>query len=431
MNSPVDTTADTTAHTPLAPPVPAPAHPSGLVPAPPQARTAARVTRRLLVRAARTAGITVAHAGDPAQALQDADLRVLRPGAFYARLGARGLTGFGESYTAGDWEADDLAGTLTALCRRFTTLVPGWMQRFRAVYLRRRPRSQRNTVDGARANISHHYDLSNDFFAAFLDPGMSYSSALFDPPGLDLRAAQDAKMDRALDRAGVGAGTRLLEIGTGWGELAIRAAGRGARVHTVTLSAEQAALARERAASAGVGDLVDVEIRDYREVTGTFDAVVSVEMVEAVGHEYWDDYMAGIRDRLTPGGTAVVQAITMDHDRMLASRDNATWITTYIFPGGCIPSVPALDAAARRAGLRPGARRFFGADYARTLALWDEACERQAGRIGELGFDAPFRRLWHFYLAYCRAGFAAGYIDVGQLEFHRPVDSTTGREDRS
>lgn len=390
----------------------------GLVPEAPQAPVAAYVTRKLLVRAAKTAGITVAHAGDPH--VGHADLRILRPDAFYARLGTRGLIGFGEAYTAGDWEADDLAGTLTALCRKFTTLVPGWMQRFRAVYLRRRPRAHRNTVDGARANISHHYDLSNDFFATFLDPGMSYSSALFASSGMSLREAQNAKMDRVLDRAGVGAGTRLLEIGTGWGELAIRAAGRGAHVHSVTLSTEQADLARERAVQAGVAELVDIGVRDYREVEGQYDAVVSVEMIEAVGHEYWDAYMGTLRDRLLPGGTAVIQAITMDHHRMTASKDNATWITSYIFPGGCIPSVEALDAAAVRAGLRPGARRFFGADYAETLRRWDEAFRRESGRIGRLGFDDAFRRLWHFYLSYCQAGFAADYITVGQVEFHRP-----------
>lgn len=386
-----------------------------LYPDAPRARIAASVTRRLLVRAARTAGITVGHAGE------DADLRILRPGAFYARLGARGLTGFGESYTAGDWEADDLAGTLTALCRRFTSLVPGWMQRFRAVYLRRRPHSQRNTVDGARANISHHYDLSNDFFATFLDPGMSYSSALFDgQQETGLQDAQNAKMDRALDRAGVTAGTRVLEIGTGWGETAIRAAERGAHVHTVTLSRKQADCARQRVLRAGVADRVEISVCDYREVTGRYDAVVSVEMVEAVGHEYWDEYMATVRARLRPGGTAVIQAITMAHARMLASRDNATWITTYIFPGGAIPSVEALDAAATRAGLSVGQRRFFGADYAETLRRWDEACHRNAEAIDQLGFGAGFRRLWHFYLCYCRAGFAAGYLDVGQLEYHRP-----------
>lgn len=389
------------------------------------ARVAAKAAQGVVTRAARLAGITVGTAAEQ----PDADVILVRPQDFYTRLGVGGLTGFGESYVAGDWEAADLAGTLTKLCRKMTSLVPGWMQAFRGFYNARRPSWQKNTVTGAKRNISAHYDLSNDFFATFLDPGLSYSSALFDGhPERTLAEAQDAKVERALDRAGVGEGSRVLEIGTGWGELALHAARRGAQVTSVTLSTEQADLARQRITEAGLSDKVDVELRDYRETTGSYDAVVSIEMIEAVGAEYWDSYMQVVHDRLVPGGRAVIQAITMDHQRMLATSDAATWITTYIFPGGVIPSVTALNRSAQRAGLHLGMRFSFGEDYAETLRRWDVAFRDAAasGAVGQLDdgatgavFDPAFRRLWHFYLSYCEAGFAAHYIDVGQLEYVR------------
>lgn len=384
-----------------------------LAPAPPRRGIAAGISRNLFQRAAARVGVTVSHDGSPA------DIRILDPGGFYARLGSRGLTGFGESYVAGEWEADDLGGALTPFCRQIATLVPRWMQRWRAFYLSHRPRSERNTIAGARRNISHHYDLSNEFFATFLDPGMTYSSALFERPGMTLHEAQLAKVDRILDQAGVADGTELLEIGTGWGELAIRAARRGARVRTVTLSREQQGLAEKRAREAGLADRIEVELTDYRSVEGQYDAVVSVEMIEAVGHQYWDEYMKTVATRLKPSGIAAIQAITMDHHRMLATRDTATWITTYIFPGGCLPSIRALDESAARAGLERRGLRTFGSSYAETLRRWDLAFRAASGRISALGFDREFRRLWHFYLEYCRAGFAAGYIDVGQLTYRK------------
>ncbi|MGO1949036.1 MAG: class I SAM-dependent methyltransferase [Mycobacteriaceae bacterium] len=381
------------------------------------ARTAATVAKAVVSGAARKAGITVAEESERA----DADVVLRRPDAFYTRLGVDGLIGFGESYVAGDWEAEDLAGTLTKLCRRITTLVPGWRQKLRGLYSAARPFSQKNTVEGAKRNISAHYDLSNDFFGTFLDPGLNYSSALFDGEARTLAQAQDAKIERVLDRARVGAGTRVLEIGTGWGELALHAARRGAEVQSVTLSVEQADLARARVADAGFADSVSIDVLDYREVTGSFDAVVSIEMIEAVGAEYWDEYMATVHDRLAPGGRAVIQAITMDHDQVMATKNDATWITSYIFPGGVIPSVTALDGSAERAGLSRGMRTSFGRDYAETLHRWDDAFLEavSSGRVEELGFGPDFQRLWHFYLCYCEAGFAADYIDVGQLEYVR------------
>jgi cyclopropane-fatty-acyl-phospholipid synthase len=350
-----------------------------------------------------------------------------RPDRFYARVGRDGLIGFGESYMAGDWDAPDLAAFLTELCRELTALVPGWMQRLRATYVARQPRSERNTVRQSRGNIARHYDLSNELFATFLDETLTYSSALWadlDAPE-DLADAQRRKIDRLLDAAQVGAGSRVLEIGTGWGELAVRAAARGATVYSVTLSQEQLELARQRVAAAGLSDRVTIELRDYRDVagpdgSGTFDAVVSVEMIEAVGHEYLPSYFAKIDEVLAPGGVAAIQAITMADARMRATRNTWTWIHKYIFPGGFLPSVDAIDQVLRgHTRLRIAEQRHLGRHYARTLHAWDDRFTAAADRVAALGFDAVFRRMWHFYLSYSRAGFAAGYLDVQQITLVR------------
>ncbi|HEV7652308.1 MAG TPA: cyclopropane-fatty-acyl-phospholipid synthase family protein [Actinophytocola sp.] len=343
-------------------------------------------------------------------------LRVARP-AFFHRLGTRSTVGFGEAYLAGDWTSPDLAAALTPFAARLATLVPRPLQVLRQLVDARRPAGERNTPAGARANVHRHYDLSNDLFAAFLDESMTYSAAWFgpDPGDADLHAAQLRKIDGVLDLAGVGPGGRVLEIGTGWGSLAIRAARRGATVTTLTISAEQHDLAVERIAAAGVADRVEVRLADYREAAGSYDAVVSVEMIEAVGEEYWPVYFATLRRLLAPGGRVGLQAITMPHDRMVATRHSQTWITEYVFPGGQLLSVPAVEGQARDAGLAITARRRLGEHYARTLRLWRARFASAADRVSELGFDETFRRLWELYLAYCEAGFRAGYLDVWQF----------------
>jgi len=361
---------------------------------------------------------------------------VREPEEFFARLGRDGLIGFGEAYLTGAWDSDELVDFLTVLASEMGTLISPRLQRLRALAVRRMPRRHRNTRTGSRRNITHHYDLSNDLFALFLDPTMTYSSALFEsgiagkvphlvaqrPHRLNradvLPRAQERKIDRLLDEAGVGTGTRLLEIGTGWGELAIRAARRGASVRTVTLSSEQKELAERRVAAAGLQDLVAVELCDYRDVQGSFDAIVSVEMIEAVGWQFWSTYFGHLDRLLAPGGRVALQAITMPHDRMLASRGTHTWITKYIFPGGALPSVRVIDEITRRrTALRLVGRLDFGLHYAETLRFWDEAFDASADEVRRLGFDDTFQRMWHFYLAYCEAGFAARYIDVNQLTF--------------
>lgn len=344
---------------------------------------------------------------------------VHRPDELYARLGRDGLIGFGEAYLTGAWDADDLTGFLTVLASHVTDLVPRPLQAFRRVVGRRTPSAHRPTEDHTRELIAHHYDLSNDLFRLFLDESMTYSSALFDR-STDLHEAQLRKIDRLLDAAHVGPGTRVLEIGTGWGELAIRAAARGATVRSVTLSSEQQALARTRIAEAGLTDRVSVELCDYRAVTGTYDAVLSVEMVEAVGWEYWPEYFQVLDRLLAPGGRIGLQAILMPHEQMLATRGSYTWINKYIFPGGFLPSARVIDEiTARDTSLRVVDRLAFGPDYAETLRRWDDAFLARRDQVLALGFDETFLRMWHFYLCYSRAGFASGYLDVQQLTLTR------------
>jgi cyclopropane-fatty-acyl-phospholipid synthase len=374
-------------------------------------------------------GMTRLGRGGPLATIHD-------PEEFFARLGRDGLIGFGEAYLTEAWDSEVLVAFLTVLAAEMGTLIPPRLQRLRAIAVRRMPREHRNTRAGSRRNITHHYDLSNDLFALFLDPTMTYSSGLFEssidgtsthvvagPPHAvegpeDLERAQTRKIDRLLDEAAVGPGTRLLEIGTGWGELAIRAASRGALVRTVTLSAEQKELAERRIAAAGLQDLVSVDLCDYRDVEGTYDAVVSVEMIEAVGWQFWNRYFEKIDAVLAPGGRVALQAITMPHDRMLASRGTHTFITKYIFPGGALPSIRAIDEITRnRTALRLVNRLDLGVHYATTLRLWDESFSTSADEVRRLGFDETFQRMWHFYFAYCEAGFASGYIDDNQLTF--------------
>ncbi|CAI3799503.1 class I SAM-dependent methyltransferase [Pseudarthrobacter sp. MM222] len=356
-------------------------------------------------------------------------MTINRPEAFAARLGDGGLIGLGESYMAGDWDADDLTAVMEVFAARVGTLVPEPLQKLRAFYLPRQPRKERNTEQNTRSNISRHYDLSNELFATFLDETMTYSSALFPESGEALKSvdwdglpsAQQAKIDRLLDKAGVGRGSRVLEIGTGWGELALRAAARGATVYSVTLSSEQQELARQRVAEAGYTDAVTIELKDYRAVEGEYDAVVSVEMIEAVGYEYWATYFQTIERVLAPGGKVAIQAITIDHDRLLATRSSYTWVHKYIFPGGLIPSVRAIeDVTAKQTGLRVRERLAMGEHYAQTLRLWEERFMARAEEVRALGFDEIFQRMWLFYLCYCRAGFETGYLDVQQIVLDKP-----------
>ncbi len=347
---------------------------------------------------------------------------VHRPEEVYRRVGLHPKVGIGESYTAGDWDAaagSDLAEVLVPFAERLPRLFPRWLVRWRHLVDQPIPDDQRGARQHTGNNIAAHYDLSNDMFAAFLDPTLSYSAALFDPDRpvseQSLQEAQLRKVEAALDLAGVQAGTTLLEIGTGWGTLAIEAARRGAQVTTVTLSREQAVAARARIEEAGLGDRVEVVVSDYREVAGTFDAIVSIEMIEAVGERYWPDYFAALAAHLRPGGVIALQSILMSHERYLATRHSYGWIQKHIFPGGLIPSMRAIEEHVSGAGLRVTDSRLFGADYAETLHRWRTSFQERWPTIRSDRFGDDFRRTWEFYLAYCEAGFRTGYLEVAQL----------------
>ena len=351
------------------------------------------------------------------------EMALHRPSDLFARLGSDLMIGFGESYMAGEWtagETTDLADLLTPFAARLTQVVPRPLQSLRRLVAASLPANEANTIKGARNNISRHYDLSNELFASFLDPTMSYSAAWFaehsEQSAAALEAAQLRKIDGILDYARVSDGTQLLEIGTGWGALAIRAAERGAQVTSITISAEQRDLARERIAAAGLSDRIEVRLQDYREVQGSYDAIVSVEMIEAVGEDFWPVFFAKLDEALAPGGRIGLQAITIGHDRMLATRGTYGWIHKYIFPGGMIPSLQAIDdQLAGETRLQVAEQRALGQDYAATLRIWRTRFLDNWEQTRQHGFDETFRRMWEFYLAYCEAGFRAGYLNVQQL----------------
>lgn len=396
------------------------------VPSGPVSAAAAGVVQLLLRRAAGRLPVRLVYPGGASYGARDPkapELLICRPDRMTRRIGRSGLIGFGEAYMAGEWHSPDLVALLSVLAGSMDELVPACLQWLRPLVLARQPRS-RNTPSRARRNVSAHYDLSNELFAVFLDETMTYSSALFDRlPGssAELADAQRRKIDRLLDAAAVGPGSRVLEVGTGWGELCLRAAARGAFVRSVTLSRQQELLARQRMTAAGVADRVEIELRDYREIAGSYDAVISVEMIEAVGYREWPGYFRALERLTAPGGRVAIQAITMPHHRMTASRHTLTWIQKYIFPGGLLPSIRAIgDIAGYHTGLRTVEMRSLGPHYAETLRLWRERFNHNSAAVAALGFDEVFCRMWNFYLAYSEAGFRSDYLDVYQWTFARP-----------
>ena len=333
-----------------------------------------------------------------------------------------GSAGFARSHFDGDWTSPDLTAIFELFMGNRHSL--GNTDRGHNVtrWLNSALRSlQANTRSGSRRNIAFHYDLGNDFYAAWLDATMTYSSAIW-ADGDDLAAAQHRKVRALLDRLNLKPGQHLLEIGCGWGGLAETAAAEyGARVTGITLSQEQLAYAEARVARAGLADRVTFELRDYRDVEGAFDHVASVEMFEAVGERYWRPYMDTVRRVLKPGGRAALQVITIDDAVFEDYRVGADFIQTYIFPGGILPSEPRLRAVAQGAGLHWEGSSAVGLDYARTLKVWREQYDaaRVEGRL-PAGFDARFDLIWRFYLMYCEGGFRSGGIDVIQATLIRP-----------
>jgi cyclopropane-fatty-acyl-phospholipid synthase len=271
-----------------------------------------------------------------------------------------------------------------------------------------------NGLGQARQNIAAHYDLGNDFYAEWLDPSMTYSSARFEA-GDDLEAAQRRKVAAMLDRLEIKPGDRLLEIGCGWGTLAIEAARRGATVVGLTLSAEQKSWADEKIADAKLSDRIEIRLQDYREIDEQFDVIASVEMVEAVGERWWPSYLDCIARNLKPGGRAALQFISIDHRLFAGYSRNADFIQAYIFPGGMLIDEPRFEELARQRALSWGDRLGFGLDYAETLRQWRERYDSavREGRLSE--FSESFHNLWRYYLMYCEGGFRGGGIDVAQV----------------
>ena len=367
-------------------------------------------------------------------ALPDGSLRALGGGAPVARLdvadwgvfGAtlrRGDIGFAEAFIDGRWSSPDLAQLLTVIARNRAAIE-------RAVYggfwgqlaYRLRHAFNANTRRGSRRNIAAHYDLGNDFYALWLDPSMTYSSALFEGDAVQpLAAAQAAKYRRILERLAPRPGDHILEIGCGWGALAEMAARDfGCRVTGLTLSEEQHAYAEARMHRAGVADRVDIAFRDYRDERGTYDHIVSIEMYEAVGERFWPTYFGAIGKRLKPGGRAMVQAITIADSLFERYRASTDFIQQYVFPGGMLASPARFRAEVDRAGLRVEAELAFGASYAETLRRWRGAFKSRLPEMRALGYEERFLRTWEFYLAYCEAGFASGCTDVHHFEIARP-----------
>ncbi len=330
-----------------------------------------------------------------------------------------GDIGLAESYIARDWSTPDLAALIKLLIanrQELESLVHGaWWGRL--IY-RLRHLLNRNTRAGSRRNIHAHYDLGNAFYELWLDPSMNYSSAWFegDLEGV-LTRAQSAKVRRALESVGVSAGSRLLEIGCGWGALAEMAASDfGAQVTGVTLSSEQLDYATARMEAAGLALQTDLRMQDYRDITDEpYDAIVSIEMLEAVGQAYWPEYFAALARLLKPGGRACVQSIVIDEALFERYVSGTDFIQQYIFPGGCLPSKERFCAAAEQAGLRVEQAFSFGADYAETLRRWHKSFVLKRSEVQQLGFDPAFQRTWEFYLSYCEAAFDMNNTDVVQF----------------
>ncbi|HVP68187.1 MAG TPA: cyclopropane-fatty-acyl-phospholipid synthase family protein [Anaeromyxobacteraceae bacterium] len=342
---------------------------------------------------------------------------------FWRRVAVGGSAAAGASYADGDWDADDVTALVRLLSRNREALAG--MES--GLALLSRPASwafsalRRNTRAGSRRNIADHYDLGNDFFELMLDPTLTYSSAVFDAPEASLEEASRSKLDLLCRRLALAPGDHLVEIGSGWGSMAIHAASRyGCRVTTATISRAQCDLARERVRQAGLADRVEVVLSDYRDLAGRYDKLVSVEMIEAVGASQYRAFFRKCASLLAPHGLAALQAITIADQHFERHRREIDFIKRHIFPGSCIPSVTALlDAATAASDFRLRELADYTPHYARTLAAWRGNLQANRARLERIT-DERFRRLWHFYLCYCEGGFRERYIGVAQMLFARP-----------
>lgn len=358
--------------------------------------------------------------GDPAAS--PVELVVQDP-RFYQAVAFGGAVGAGEAYGEGWWSSPDLTGVVRLMLRNrqaLDGLETGWSSLVQP--LRRLGHWLRaNTRSGARRNIAAHYDLSNEFFALFLDPTMTYSCGLFERPGASMAQASEAKYARIAALLDLQPADHLVEIGTGWGGFAIHAARHhGCRVTTTTISEQQHRLAVERIAAAGLADRVTVLRQDYRDLRGRYDKLASIEMIEAVGHEHYDTYFRACAGLLAPHGRAVIQAITIADERYDAARREVDFIKRHIFPGSCIPSRAVLARAASATDLRLVQADEIGLHYAETLRQWRDRLLANREAVLALGFDAAFLRRWEFYFCYCEGGFLERAIGTAQLVYAKP-----------
>ncbi len=360
--------------------------------------------------------------GDPAA--PDFGTLEIRDPAFFAKVAFGGSVGAAESYMDGDWRSARLVDIMRLLIRNRDLLdaMEGGGARFAGWLMRGAHALRRNTRSGSRRNIAAHYDLGNDLFELFLDPSLMYSSAVFEREDMTLEAASERKLQLICEKLELGPDDHLVEIGTGWGAMAVYAASRyGCKVTTTTISREQHDLAAERIRAAGLQDRVTLLFKDYRELEGRFDKLVSIEMIEAIGHQYQDTYFAKCASLLKPGGKALIQAITIEDHRYRQALHSVDFIKRYIFPGSYIPCVSSMVASAADAGqLRLTGLQDIGDSYARTLNEWRRRFLAAEPAVRALGYDSRFVRMWDFYLAYCEAGFRERSISDVHMLFAKP-----------
>lgn len=348
---------------------------------------------------------------------------------FYREVAANGSVGVGEAYMDGLWSCDNLLGLVQLLVRNRDLLdgMETGLAKLGGMALRAWHGLRRNTRQGSRRNIAAHYDLGNDFFGLFLSPDLMYSSAMWAGPEDSLEAASSRKLDRICRKLQLQPGDRVVEIGTGWGGFALHAAQHfGCHVTTTTISREQHALAGERIAAAGLGDRVTLLLDDYRDLRGEYDKLVSIEMVEAIGASYLDNYFGCLGRLVRPGGLALIQAITIEDHRYAQALKSVDFIKRHVFPGAFIPSINALLASKTRASdLSLIHLEDFGESYARTLGVWRERFMAQLPQVRAQGYDERFIRLWEYYLAYCEGGFRERSIGVAHLLMAKPGAGAT------
>jgi cyclopropane-fatty-acyl-phospholipid synthase len=350
-----------------------------------------------------------------------AEIRIHNPDLF-ARLIREGDLGFCDAYLDNWWSTPDLQAFMDLIHADNENMYDGFPgQGMVRMFEKFRFWMQRNHKSQARKNISYHYDLGNDFYGLWLDDTMTYSSALFETGQESHEAAQTAKYKSMVDQMGVKPGDHILEIGSGWGGFAEYAAKeRGLKVTGLTISEEQFNYAKERVEKAGISDLVDFKLQDYRDETGMYDGIASIEMFEAVGEKYWPVYFETVRERLKPGANATLQIITVHDRRWDIYKRGVDFIQKYIFPGGMLPSPKALKAQVEKAGLNVERSIEFGQSYNISLRRWHETFNEKWDQIAEMGFDDRFRRMWNFYLTSCASTFESGNCDVTQITIKRP-----------